>query len=94
MPNEIRSPDDLRFAFRMRCQWIPDADVVLANILAGPLVQLAPRLTALVRQEGKLVLSGLLANQADEVEAAYAADFILERRVQDGWAMLTGRKTT
>lgn len=71
-----------------------NADVVLANILAGPLVQLAPRLTALVRQEGKLVLSGLLANQADEVEAAYAADFILERRVQDGWAMLTGRKTT
>jgi ribosomal protein L11 methyltransferase len=71
-----------------------NADVVLANILAGPLVQLAPRLTALVRPDGRLVLSGLLANQADEVEAAYAADFVLERRVHDGWAMLTGRKTT
>jgi len=71
-----------------------NADVVLANILAGPLVQLAPRLTALLRPDGRLVLSGLLANQADEVEAAYAADFVLERRVHDGWAMLTGRKTT
>jgi ribosomal protein L11 methyltransferase len=68
------------------------ADVVLANILAAPLVQLAPRLTALVRPGGRLVLSGLLANQADEVEAAYAAYFVLERRLHDGWAMLAGRK--
>jgi len=70
------------------------ADVVLANILAGPLVQLAPRLTALVRPGGRLILSGLLANQADEVEAAYAAHFVIERRVHDGWVMLAGRKTT
>ena len=70
------------------------ADVVLANILAGPLVHLAPRLTALVRPRGRLVLSGLLANQADEVEAAYDAQFVFERHVHDGWAMLAGRKTT
>ena len=70
------------------------ADVVLANILAGPLVQLAPRLTALVRPGGRLILSGLLANQAEEVEAAYAAHFVLERRVHDGWAMLAGHKAT
>jgi ribosomal protein L11 methyltransferase len=70
------------------------ADVVLANILAGPLVHLAPRLTALVRPRGRLVLSGLLAHQADEVEAAYAAQFVFERHVHDGWAMLAGRKTT
>ncbi len=68
------------------------ADVLLANILAGPLVQLAPRLAALVRPGGALILSGLLANQAEEVEAAYAAHFTLERRMHDGWAMLAGRK--
>jgi ribosomal protein L11 methyltransferase len=68
------------------------ADVLLANILAGPLVQLAPRLTVLVRPGGRLILSGLLENQAEEVEAAYAAHFVLERRIQDGWAMLAGRK--
>jgi ribosomal protein L11 methyltransferase len=69
------------------------ADVVLANILAGPLVQLAPRLTALVRPGGWLILSGLLTNQAAEVEAAYAAHFVMECRVHDGWAMLTGQKS-
>jgi ribosomal protein L11 methyltransferase len=68
------------------------ADVLLANILAGPLVQLAPRLAALVRPGGVLILSGLLANQAEEVEAAYATHFALERRVHDGWAMLAGHK--
>lgn len=68
------------------------ADVLLANILAGPLVQLAPRLTALVRPGGWLVLSGLLANQVEEVEAAYAPHFDLARREHDGWAMLAGQK--
>jgi len=68
------------------------ADVVLANILAGPLVQLAPRLTALVRPDGRLILSGLLANQADEVEAAYTTGFVLKRHMHDGWVMLAGRK--
>ena len=70
------------------------ADVVLANILAGPLILLAPRLTTLVRPGGRLILSGLLANQVEEVEAAYAAHFVLERRVHDGWAMLAGQKIT
>ena len=67
-----------------------DADIVLANILAGALIQLAPRLTALVRPGGTLILSGLLANQADEVQAAYAADFTFTRQSRDEWAMLAG----
>lgn len=68
------------------------ADVVLANILAGPLVALAPRLTQLVRPGGTLVLSGMLAAQADEVEAAYAGAFAFERRLREEWAMLAGRR--
>jgi ribosomal protein L11 methyltransferase len=68
------------------------ADVVLANILAGPLVALSPRLTRLVRPGGWLILSGLLASQADEVEAAYAADFSFERRLRDDWALLSGHR--
>ncbi len=51
------------------------ADVLLANILAGPLVELAPRLAALTRAGGHAVLSGVLAEQADEVCAAYAPWF-------------------
>jgi ribosomal protein L11 methyltransferase len=67
------------------------ADVVLANILAPALVALAPILTRLTRPGGVLILSGLLANQADEVEAAYHDHFDFERHVRDDWAMLAGR---
>ena len=68
------------------------ADVVLANILAGPLIALAPRLTGLVRPAGMLLLSGLLASQADEVQAAYAAHFRFEQQRRDDWALLAGRR--
>jgi len=47
--------------------------LVLANILAEPLVQLAPAIAARVAPGGRLVLSGLLVEQGDTVEAAYAA---------------------
>jgi ribosomal protein L11 methyltransferase len=71
----------------------PAADVVLANILAGPLVELAPRLSAALRQGGSLVLSGILEGQAQEVENAYAGTFPkLEKKIMDGWVLLTGRK--
>ena len=68
------------------------ADVVLANILAPALVALAPRLTRLTKTRGRLLLSGLLAHQADEVEAAYVKEFALERVVTDDWALLVGLK--
>ncbi|WP_070884608.1 50S ribosomal protein L11 methyltransferase [Pseudomonas sp. D1-3] len=67
------------------------ADVVVANILAGPLVSLAPQITSLVKGGGRLALSGILAEQADEVRAAYAADFELDpTAVQDGWVRISG----
>ena len=68
------------------------ADVVLANILAPALVALAPRLTNLTQPRGILLLSGLLAHQADEVEAAYVQNFSLERVITDDWALLVGHK--
>ena len=67
------------------------ADVVVANILAGPLVQLAPQITALVKSGGRLALSGVLAEQADEVRAAYADAFVLDPTAeQDGWVRISG----
>lgn len=68
------------------------ADVVLANILAPALVALAPRLAALTRAGGTLLLSGLLAHQTHEVQTAYAATFSFEQVVRDDWALLIGRK--
>ena len=63
-------------------------DLVIANILAGPLRELAPALMARMKPGGCLVLSGLLDVQADAVEAAYAA-LGPARRVQSGdWVAL------
>ncbi|MBX6420822.1 MAG: 50S ribosomal protein L11 methyltransferase [Nevskia sp.] len=50
-------------------------DIVLANILARPLIELAPRLARATRAGGRIALSGLLLHQADEVRAAYAPWF-------------------
>ncbi|AEB56828.1 50S ribosomal protein L11 methyltransferase [Ectopseudomonas mendocina] len=69
------------------------ADVVVANILAGPLVSLAPQITALVKGGGRLALSGILAEQADEVRAAYADAFDLDpTATKDGWVRISGVK--
>ena len=69
------------------------AEVVVANILAGPLVQLAPQITALVERNGRLALSGILAEQAEEVRAAYADAFELDPTAEkDGWVRISGRR--
>ena len=68
-------------------------EVLLANILMGPLIELAPTLTAHVARGGQLVLSGLLAEQAEGVMAAYAADFDFDPpALKDGWARLSARR--
>lgn len=68
-------------------------DVLLANILAAPLCGLARRFGALVRPGGQVVLAGLLAHEAAEVTAAYAAWFDVVRfGERDGWACLSGRR--
>ena len=69
------------------------ADVVVANILAGPLVSLAPQITALVKAGGRLALSGILAEQAEEVREAYAGAFDLDPTAsKDGWVRISGVK--
>ncbi|GLK89308.1 50S ribosomal protein L11 methyltransferase [Pseudomonas turukhanskensis] len=69
------------------------AEVVVANILAGPLVQLAGTITALVQPNGRLALSGILAEQAEEVRAAYADAFVLDPTAEkDGWVRISGRR--
>ncbi|MFN3920280.1 MAG: 50S ribosomal protein L11 methyltransferase [Methylohalobius sp.] len=67
------------------------ADIVLANILADPLIALAPTLTALTRLRGWLVLSGLLETQAESVKQAYAEHFDFKPPVvEDNWVCLAG----
>jgi ribosomal protein L11 methyltransferase len=69
------------------------ADLVLANILAQPLIELAPVLTGCLRPGGALVLSGLLEEQRDEVAAAYAGSCRLSGSAGcDGWLRLDLQK--
>lgn len=67
------------------------ADILLANILAGPLESLAPTFASLVPAGGRLVLSGILRNQAEAVATTYAPWFdIAPAVVRDDWARLDG----
>ncbi|GAB4257709.1 MAG: 50S ribosomal protein L11 methyltransferase [Methylomicrobium sp.] len=69
------------------------ADVVLANILAQPLIELSANITALVAPEGTLVLSGILQEQAEAVGAAYRSSIELNPPViREDWCRLDGRK--
>jgi ribosomal protein L11 methyltransferase len=68
-------------------------DVLAANILAGPLIELAPRFAAHVRSGGEIVLSGILDRQADLVQQAFAPFFDgFERAAHDGWVRLAARR--
>ena len=71
-------------------------DIVVANILANPLKLLAPALLGRVKQGGALVLSGVLAKQAEEVIAAYQAiDPAVKLSVwhqEEDWVCIAGRR--
>ena len=68
--------------------------IILANILLAPLKNLAVELARLAAPGGHMVISGLLANQANAARAIYATQgLILERRIiLDGWATLVFRR--
>jgi ribosomal protein L11 methyltransferase len=62
------------------------ADVLLANILAGPLVSLASTFAAHLKPGGRLVLSGILKSQEPDIRRAYAAEFAeLETQAKEDW---------
>jgi len=68
-------------------------DVLVANILAGPLVDLAPRFARAVRAGGELALSGVLLEQAETVTAAYRPWFdIALSATRAGWALISGQR--
>lgn len=67
------------------------ADVVVANILAGPLRELAPLISALPKRGGHLGLSGILASQAESVCEAYTERFALDPVAEkEEWCRITG----
>jgi ribosomal protein L11 methyltransferase len=68
------------------------ASCVVANILAGPLIELAPLLTASCEPGGDLLLSGLLKSQAYAVKAAYASGFDIVQVIgREEWCCIHAR---
>lgn len=68
-------------------------DLVVANILANPLIALAPVISQHVAPGGDLVLSGILETQVEAVRAAYDAEFTWQKTaIQAGWARLWGQR--
>lgn len=66
-------------------------DLLLANVLAGPLIEFAPLLSARVRPGGRAVLSGILPEQAEAVRSAWSA-FDLTVTEDEGWIVLAGSR--
>lgn len=69
-------------------------DLIFANILAGPLRKMAPRLAAVAAPDAELVLSGLMGRDHLGVQSAYAAQnfYLVERLERDGWTSLLLRR--
>jgi ribosomal protein L11 methyltransferase len=77
--------------------FLPDAapdrsyDLVVANILTNPLKMLAPLLASRCRSGGRLILSGILAEQANEIIAIYANAFdLVVSATREGWVRMVG----
>ena len=69
------------------------ADVLVANILSDPLIELAPRFAALVRSGGRIALCGILESQAASVTLAYAPWFDMRAfATRDSWVCLNGER--
>ncbi len=68
-------------------------DIVVANILTNPLRTLAPLLAGATKSGGRIALSGILSEQADEVKRIYSQWFeMVPAIVEDGWVCLSGEK--
>ncbi|WP_101758933.1 50S ribosomal protein L11 methyltransferase [Oceanicoccus sp. KOV_DT_Chl] len=69
------------------------ADITVANILAGPLAELAPTISKLTTEHGLLALSGIISSQAEELRQHYLQWFEMDAVVlEQDWARLSGSK--
>jgi ribosomal protein L11 methyltransferase len=89
------APEQLTVAFPqdvLQDNWSHSADVVVANILAGPLIELSDTLIHFLQPNGTLLLSGLLQSQAEPLCAHYADRLPLAIvGEKDGWVCLRGK---
>ena len=73
--------------------WVGNSDLVVANILAGPLLTLADELIALMTPGAKLLLTGILTEQAPELIERYARVNLQVSDTRDGWVLMSGQRS-
>lgn len=69
-------------------------ELVIANILAEVIIELHDTLLLHCHDNGRLLLTGILATQADRVIDAFASEFTFEKQLQDQWCLLVGTRMT
>lgn len=70
-----------------------EADLLIANILSGPLIELAPRFADLVKPGGRILLSGILKHQVNDVISTYHPFFnLVAEKESEGWVRITGNR--
>ena len=79
--------------------WLPHemprmkTDLLMANILASPLVEMAENLSTLVKADGQILLSGILKSQTKAIQSAYSPWFDLEKAVsREDWIRISGKR--
>ena len=72
--------------------WVGNSDLVVANILAGPLLTLADELIGLMTPGAKLLLTGILTEQAPELIERYARVNLRVSDTRDGWVLMSGQR--
>jgi ribosomal protein L11 methyltransferase len=93
--NAIRNAVSAQFETQPVPAVLEPAGIVVANILAQPLVELAPILTAACAARGDLLLSGLLKTQAYEVKAAYSPAFDIVQVIgREEWCCIHARRAS
>jgi len=91
--NARRNGVDDRIAIRPSTETLARIDLLLANILAGPLAELASGFARAIETGGTVVLSGILAGQATEVASAYEPWFLIDEiGEQDGWVRISAQR--
>lgn len=90
--NDFYDPKKLIISLPEDCS-AEKADLVIANILANPLIKLAPLLINFLKPKATLVLSGILEKEVDLVTAAYSQLTWIDTKIEDEWARLVFQKT-
>ncbi|MFP6840770.1 MAG: 50S ribosomal protein L11 methyltransferase [Acinetobacter sp.] len=82
-------PEEFNIEFNHR-----KADVFVANILAGPLMALAPEFSTLIKSEGEFALAGILEEQVIDVSAVYSQffDIIEVEKREEQWCRISGKR--